>query len=68
MSEKLFDLVTFKRHWAVAGLFYIGIGLILLAITPGQPTTLATDGCGGCPEGQVCVQVGETYQCMCPGE
>lgn len=64
--HKLTDSISFNGHWLTAGLFYTGVGLILLALTPSQRTLYATDGCGGCPEGQICVQVGENYECECP--
>lgn len=67
MSKKLLNLVSFHERFFRASLIYLGLGMLLLAMTPGVPKATAAAGCGNCPEGQVCTDIGEEqWECRCP--
>ncbi|GHT12484.1 hypothetical protein FACS1894170_07350 [Planctomycetales bacterium] len=48
-------------------LIFLGVSLLLFAVAPNIPVVRADDNCG-CPDGMVCVAIGESYECQCPTE
>ncbi|MDR2644258.1 MAG: hypothetical protein LBC74_15870, partial [Planctomycetaceae bacterium] len=59
MLSRFFDVISFGHRYSIAIFTYLGLGMILTAITPDLPFSFATDGigCGGevaCPPGQLC--------------
>ncbi|MDR1922749.1 MAG: hypothetical protein LBQ66_00125 [Planctomycetaceae bacterium] len=57
--SKIVEVISFGNRHIIASFTYMGLGMILMAITPGMPFTFATNGigCGGeasCPPGQSC--------------
>ena len=69
MLDQILETFSFGKRFVSASFFYTGLGLLFFAITPDVPSVEATSGCGaGCLDGQICVLIGETYQCQCPPE
>jgi hypothetical protein len=64
MLMKILETVSFGRRYVMASLFYMGVGLVLLAIVPSESQVLADGDCG-CPPDTRCVLVGEEYECEC---
>jgi hypothetical protein len=59
MLLRFFTIISFGNQYAIAMFAYVGLGMILMAITPDLPFSFAIDGigCGGeatCPQGQSC--------------
>jgi hypothetical protein len=61
--------ISFGGNYLFAIFFYLGLGLLLLGITPDSPSVNAQSGCGGeatCPTGYTCCN-GECCQgTTCP--
>jgi hypothetical protein len=59
---------TDQKYKFLSGMvLYLGLGFLLLGLTPSQPQANAvTSPCGEmCGEGMDCVLVGEEWQCTC---
>jgi hypothetical protein len=67
MLKNVWSCVSLKERFTFAAMFYLGVGVLMLAITPDLPKARADTNCGTCPSPQVCVQVDEsTWECQCP--
>ena len=67
MLKNVWSCVSLRERFACAAMFYLGVGLLMLAITPDIPKAYADDNCGGCPPPQICVRIDETiWECQCP--
>ncbi|MDO5308644.1 MAG: hypothetical protein Q4G03_04015 [Planctomycetia bacterium] len=67
--QRVIDFFTLDRNYLSAAAMYLGVGLLLLALTPTQSSVIGAgdDPCNGeCPEDAVCVGNYETgYYCSC---
>jgi hypothetical protein len=66
MLNTILKKLSWNENYVCASIVYMGLAFILLGISWGMTMTFA-DHCD-CPEGTICVQVGEGYECQCPSE
>ncbi|MDR1383056.1 MAG: hypothetical protein LBJ67_04300 [Planctomycetaceae bacterium] len=66
MLKKLFNKLSWNENYIDASIVYIGLAFIILGASWGFTKAFA-DYCD-CPEGTICVQMGEGYECQCSPE
>lgn len=64
MRKNAVELLSFGNRFWFASFLYVGLGLLILGVTPGFPPAYAIPDC---EEGMVAVDIGEgVYECQCP--
>jgi hypothetical protein len=67
--KKVWDLISFNGSYWTASLTYIGLSLVLFAVTPSDPNSFAQSGCGGetvCQPGYICCNGNCCLATTCP--
>jgi len=65
MLKRCTELITLSGNYLLASVFYFGLGLLVLGLTPTMPSAKADITC---PWGQVLVWFGEFCECQCPDD
>jgi hypothetical protein len=68
MFNKYLQCLSFGGHYFLASAICVLLGLNIVVATSLGHLDAAQDQCGDCPPGEVCVDVGESYECHCIGQ
>ncbi|MDR1384483.1 MAG: hypothetical protein LBJ67_11675 [Planctomycetaceae bacterium] len=68
MLDKYLQRLSFGGQYFLASAIYVLLSLNIIVASSLGHINAEQDQCGNCLSGEVCVAVGESYECHCIGQ